>query len=165
LSRAVAFALVLVTATTATGCASYEGSRDTAALSGVAFVASLGTLYAGDAMDDEPVALTGLALGTASMLTVLGSAVGMAILPKRVELALRLAHELVAYAEAGRCSTVVTRRAEVQELDNLVYEVVLMEDPAVSQCVGLYFPLPSSSSASPPADPERPDPASTSIAR
>jgi len=159
---------VLVIATAgSTGCLSYEGSRNTAAISGVAFVAGMGTLYAGDALDDEPVALTGLALGTASMLTVLGSAVGMAIMPKRVELALRLAHELVAYAEAGRCDTVAARESEVEDLDNLVYEVVLMEDSSVRRCLGLSS-SPSSSSplpAPPPVDPERPDPASTSIER
>jgi hypothetical protein len=146
------------------GCASYEGSRNTAGVSGVAFAASLATVYAGSQFHNEPAVWGGLAVGTASMMTVLGSAAGMAILPKRVELALRLAHELAVSAEAGRCDSVVARRSEVEELDNLVYEVVFLEDPAVSECLGLSSSS-ASPSSSPPADRERPDPASTSIVR
>jgi hypothetical protein len=163
LSRAVALALALSTAATTTGttgCATYEGSRDTAALGGITFAAGMGTWFAGSQAHDATTAFAGLALGTASMVAVMGSAVGMTILPKRVEIALRIAHELVVRAQAGDCEIVDKRRHEVEDLDNLVYEVVLMDDPAVSECFGL-----SSSSSSSPADRDHPDPASTSIVR
>lgn len=162
--RAVAIALMLAIATTTSGCATYEGSRDTAAVGGIAFAAGVGGWYSGDAVDSAPMAMTGLALGAASMMLVMGAAVGMAVLPKRVEIALRIAHELAVRAEAGDCVTVIERRGEVEALDSLVYEVVLMEDPAVGQCFessSSALPLPSSS----PADREHPDPASTSIVR
>ncbi|HUS28173.1 MAG TPA: hypothetical protein VMZ53_06680 [Kofleriaceae bacterium] len=165
MSRAVALALALAVATS--GCATYEGSRNTAVASGVSFAVGMGTWIGGSQADSAPTAVAGLALGTASMMVVMASAVGMAILPKRVEIALRLAHELVVRAEAGDCETVTLRRAEVEELDALVYEVVLMEDPAIVECFGSSpsSSSPSSSPSAPAVVPVRLDPASTSTVR
>ena len=157
--RAVALALAL--AITTTGCATYEGSRDTAMVGGVSFAAGVGTIVVCERAESATGVLTGIAIGTASMMLVMGSAVGMAVLPQRVEIALQIAHALVARAEAGDCVTVAERRHEVEELDELVYEVVLMDDPEVSKCFD------SSSSSLSPSDADRalPDPASTSTAR
>jgi hypothetical protein len=157
--RAAAFVVSIAVASATTSCATYEGSRDTAVVGGVTFASSMGLWIAGDQVDNTAFAFTGLAVGTASMMMVLGSAVGMAILPKRVEIALRIAHELVVRAESGDCVTVSERRHEVEELDGLVYEVVLMEDPEVQKC----FDFSSSSRSSSDADRDLPDQASTSI--
>ena len=132
MSRAVALALTLTIFSAS--CATYEGSRDTAALGGATFALGMGAWISGDQLDNESIALTGVAVGTASMLVVMGSAIGMVILPKRVEIALRIAHELVVLAEAGDCETVIARRQDVEDLDQLVYEVVLMDDPSVAKC-------------------------------
>jgi hypothetical protein len=151
-------AVILAVALTTTSCATYEGSRNTAAVGGVTFATGMGAWIAGSQSDSTATAFTGIAIGTASMMVVLGSAVGMAILPKRVEIALRIAHELVTRAESGDCVTVAQRVHEVAELDQLVYEVVLMEDPEVQKC----FDFSSSSPSSSDADRDLPDRASTS---
>lgn len=143
------------------GCATYEGSRDTATISGATFAASMAAFIAGDQSGNAPIAYSGLAVGTASMLAMMGSAVGMVILPKRVEIAVRVAHELLVAADSGDCATVERRKHEVEELDNLVYEVVLMDDPSVVAC----SEPSSSSSSSPPAAPVLPAPVSTSTVR
>ena len=146
---------------TLTGCATYEGARDTATVSGVTFAASMAAFIAGDQVNSAPIAYSGIAVGTASMLVMMGSASGMVVLPRRVEIAVRLAHELVIAADSGDCATVERRRHEVEELDNLVYEVVLMDDPSVVQC---YEPS-SSPSSSRHAVPALPAPVSTSTVR
>lgn len=158
-NRAIAVAVILAVASTTTSCATYEGSRDTAMVGGVSFAVGMGTLFASDRAESTAGAFTGLAIGTASMLLVMGSAVGIAILPKRVEIALQIAHELVVRAESGDCVTVAARRHEVEELDGLVYEVVLMEDPEVLEC----FDFSSSPASSSDAARDLPDQASTSI--
>ena len=68
------------------------------------------------------------------MLVIMGSCYGLAVLPRRVEIALGIAHDLIIYAEAGHCDVVERRRHEVEDLDNLVYEVILMDDPRVAKC-------------------------------
>lgn len=61
-------------------------------------------------------------------------AVGMVTKPRRVEIALRLTHDLIDAAGLGHCATVVGRASEVRDLDFVVYEVVLMEDAGVASC-------------------------------
>lgn len=156
-----AVALLLAVAISSAGCATYEGSRDTAIVGGVSFAAGIGAIAASTGAESSTGVLTGIAIGTASMMVMMGSAVGMVMLPKRVEVALQLAHALAVRAEAGDCVTVAERRHEVEELDALVYEVVLMDDPEVIKC----FDFSSSSSSPSDAVPDLPDPASTSIVR
>jgi hypothetical protein len=154
-----------------TSCATYETSRNTSVVSGGTFALSMAVWASGQQIENESIAIGGVAMGTASLMVLMASAAGMVILPKRVEIALRIAHALVTLAEAGDCEPVLQRHAEVQELDELVYQVVLMEDPAVSECFGpssitSSSPPPPSpvSPASAPAEPALPAPASTSTA-
>jgi hypothetical protein len=151
LSRAVALALALTVSLTS--CATYETSRNTSVVSGGTFALGMAVWASGQQIQDESIALGGVAVGTASLMVMMASAAGMVILPRRVEIALRIAHALVVFAEDGNCEPVLQRHGEVQELDELVYQVVLMEDPAVSECFGSS----SSTSSSPP--PRSPPPA------
>lgn len=125
------------------------------------FAAGFAAWLGGDAENSAPAAYSGALVATASMITIMSSCYGLATLPRRVEIALRIAHDLVIYAEAGHCDVVEQRRHEVEELDNLVYEVVLMDDPRVSKC----YESSSSPSSSPPAAPALPARESTSTVR
>jgi hypothetical protein len=145
-------------------CATYEGSRDTAVGGGATFATGMAVWIYGGQAQSMPAAYTGIAIGAASALVAIASGAGMITLPRRVEVALRIAHDLRARAEDGDCATVAERKHEVEELDALVYEVVLMEDPVVAPCFE-----PSSPASSPqpvlPAVLARPDLESTSIVR
>jgi hypothetical protein len=160
LPRAVALALAL--ALVLTSCATYEGSRNMTVGSGASFGAGMAMWISGQQTDSEGLALAGLAMSTGSVIVLMASTAGMLMLPRNVELALQLSHQLVVQAEAGDCAPVVERRKEVQALDELVYQVVLMEDPAVEACLGL---LSSPSSSPLPADRDLPDRASISTPR
>jgi hypothetical protein len=145
-------------------CATYEGSRDTAVGGGATFATGMAVWIYGGQAESAGAAYTGIAIGAASMIVMMSSGVGMITLPPRVEVALRIAHELRSHAEEGDCTTVAARKHEVEDLDPLVYEVVLMEDPVVIPCFE-----PSSPASSPqpplPAGQARPDRESMSIVR
>ena len=145
-----------------TGCATYESSRNVSVGSGTTLGVSMAIWASGQQTDNEALAVAGLAMSTGSLVVLMASAAGMVVLPARVEIALRTAHALVAFAKAGDCGPVIERHHEVQELDELVYQVVLMEDPAVEACFGSSSSPSSSPSA---ADRDLPDRASTSNAR
>ncbi|HSD86658.1 MAG TPA: hypothetical protein VLB44_04060 [Kofleriaceae bacterium] len=116
-------------------CHSYEGSRTVAAVGGGTFATGFGVWVTTAGRDEAALPVAGAVFGAVGMMVMIAASVGMLTLPKEVELALRLAHELIVRAEEGDCATVAAREHEVEALDLAVYEVVLVEDPAVSKCL------------------------------
>lgn len=130
-----AAAIVVAGALACSACRTYEGSRTVAAVGGGTFATGLGIWVSTAGRDDATLPVTGAVIGMVSMMVIVVSSVGMITLPKQVQLAIQLAHELIVRAEAGDCATVAARQHEVEALDLAVYEVVLVEDPAVTKCL------------------------------
>jgi len=127
--------LVVVGALASGACHTYEGSRTVAAVGGGTFAAGLGVWMSTAGRDEAAVPVTGAVIGAVGMMVIVVASVGMITLPKEVELAIRIAHELIVRAQAGDCATVAARQHEVEALDLAVYEIVLVEDPAVTKCL------------------------------
>jgi hypothetical protein len=89
-----ATAIVVAGVLACSACRTYEGSRTVAAVGGGTFGAGLGIWVSTAGRDELALPVTGAVIGAVDMMVMVVSSVGMITLPKQVQLAVRLAHEV-----------------------------------------------------------------------